>query len=155
MIATVGIMGAVADEVLSLGGDVVGIIPEALVRKELVHGSLTELHVTPSMHARKMRMAELSDGFVALPGGIGTMEELFEIWTWAQLGFHRKPCGLLNVDGYYDSLIKFVDHATDEQFVRPHQRRMLMVATDPDELLDQFLQYEAPPAPPWIRGGET
>lgn len=152
---SVGIMGAVADEVLRLGGQVVGIIPEALVRKELVHRGLTELHVTPSMHARKMRMAELSDGFVALPGGIGTLEELFEIWTWAQLGFHRKPCGLLNVDGYYDALIHFLDHATAEQFVRPHQRSMLMVSTDPDALLDEIARYEAPPAPPWIRDSET
>lgn len=153
--ASVGIMGAVADEVLRLGGQAIGVIPEALVRKELVHSGLTELHVTPSMHARKLRMAELSDGFIALPGGIGTLEELFEIWTWAQLGFHRKPCGLLNVDRYFDALITFLDHATDEQFVKPDQRRMLMVATDPNALLDQFARYEAPPAPPWIRGSET
>jgi len=105
--ASIGIMGALADSVLALGGQVVGVIPKALAHKEVEHPNLTELHVTHSMHERKMRMAELSDGFIALPGGIGTLEELFEIWTWAQLGFHHKPCGLLNVAGYYDALIAF------------------------------------------------
>ncbi|MDD1633959.1 MAG: TIGR00730 family Rossman fold protein, partial [Methylococcaceae bacterium] len=108
--ASIGIMGMVADQVLKLGGQVIGVIPKALAHKEVAHHHLTELHVTQSMHERKMLMAELSDGFIALPGGIGTLEELFEIWTWAQLGFHNKPCGLLNVEGYYDSLIGFLDH---------------------------------------------
>jgi len=117
--ASIGIMGAVADHVLQLGGKAVGVIPEALMRKEVAHYRLSELYVTQSMHERKMRMAELSDGFIALPGGLGTLEELFEIWTWAQLGFHDKPCGLLNVEGYYDPLIEFLDHAVTEQFAPP------------------------------------
>jgi len=153
--ASVGIMGTVADEVLRLGGKVVGVIPEALMRKELAHAGLTELHVTPTMHARKTLMAELADGFVALPGGIGTMEEIFEIWTWGQLGFHRKPCGLLNAAGYYDSLIAFLDHATREQFVRPDQRRMLVVESEPSALLDRLMTYNPPELPKWMGPGET
>ena len=153
--ASVGIMGAVADEVLRLGGEAVGVIPESLMRKELAHAGLTELHVTPSMHARKTLMAELADGFVALPGGIGTMEEIFEIWTWGQLGFHRKPCGLLNVAGYYDSLIAFLDHAAGEQFVRPDQRRMLLVESIPAILLDRLATYTPPELSRWMRPGET
>ena len=105
--ASVGIMGLIADTVLQLGGRAVGVIPEALVRKEVAHKSLTELHVTQSMHERKTLMAELSDGFIAMPGGIGTLEEIFEIWTWAQLGIHAKPCGLLNAAGYFDALTTF------------------------------------------------
>ena len=143
--ASVGVMGAVADEVLRLGGVAVGVIPEALMRKELAHAGLSELHVTPSMHARKTLMAELADAFVALPGGIGTFEEIFEVWTWAQLGFHRKPCGLLNIAGYYDGLITFLDHSADECFVRREQRDMLVVASEPAALLDRFAGY-APPA---------
>ena len=153
--ASVGIMGAVADEVLRLGGEAVGVIPESLMRKELAHAGLTELHVTPSMHARKTLMAELADGFVALPGGIGTMEEIFEIWTWGQLGFHRKPCGLLNVAGYYDSLIAFLDHAAGEQFVRPDQRRMLVVESVPANLIDRLTTYTPPELSRWMRLGET
>lgn len=153
--AGVGIMGAVADEVLRLGGKAVGVIPEALMRKELAHAGLTELHVTPSMHARKTLMAELADGFVALPGGIGTMEEIFESWTWGQLGLHRKPCGLLNVAGYYDSLIAFLDHAAGEQFVRPDQRRMLVVESEPGVLLDRLAMYTPPELSKWVELGET
>ena len=153
--ASVGIMGTVADEVLRLGGKAVGVIPEALMRKELAHAGLTELHVTPSMHARKTLMAELADGFVALPGGIGTMEEMFEIWTWGQLGLHRKPCGLLNVAGYYDSLIAFLDHAADEHFVRPDQRRMLVVESVPTVLLDHLAAYAPPELSKWVGLGET
>ncbi len=153
--ASVGIMGAVADEVLRLGGEAVGVIPQALMRKELAHAGLSEMHVTPSMHARKMMMAELSDAFVALPGGIGTFEELFEVWTWAQLGFHDKPCGLLNAAGYYDALIAFLDHAADEQFVRPVHRGMLVVDTDPAALLDRFAAYRAPVLPKWVDSAQT
>jgi uncharacterized protein (TIGR00730 family) len=153
--ASVGIMGAVADEVLRLGGEAVGVIPEALMRKELAHARLSELHVTPSMHARKTLMAELADAFVALPGGIGTFEEIFEVWTWAQLGFHRKPCGLLNVAGYYDGLIAFLDHSASEQFVRPEQRHMLVVETAPSALLDRFVSYSPPAVPKWVGLGET
>lgn len=153
--AGVGIMGTVADEVLRLGGKAVGVIPEALMRKELAHAGLTELHVTPSMHARKTLMAELADGFVALPGGIGTMEEIFESWTWGQLGLHRKPCGLLNVARYYDSLIAFLDHAAGEQFVRPDQRRMLVVESEPGVLLDRLATYTPPELSKWVELGET
>jgi uncharacterized protein (TIGR00730 family) len=151
----VGVMGILADEVLRLGGKAVGVIPESLVRKELAHANLTELHVTPSMHARKTLMAELADGFVALPGGIGTFEEIFEVWTWAQLGFHRKPCGLLNVAGYYDGLISFLDHATHEAFVREDQRQMLVVESDPAALLDRFARYTPPALPKWLGPGKT
>jgi len=151
----VGIMGAVADEVLRLGGRAVGVIPESLVRKELAHTGLTELHVTPSMHARKTLMAELADGFVALPGGIGTFEEIFEVWTWAQLGFHGKPCGLLNVAGYYDGLSTFLDHAANEQFVRADQRKMLIVETEPAALLDRFACYTPPTQPKWVGLSKT
>jgi uncharacterized protein (TIGR00730 family) len=118
--AGIGIMGKLADSVLKLGGQAIGVIPKALAHKEVAHQNLTELHITQSMHERKMLMAELADGFIALPGGIGTLEELFEIWTWAQLGFHKKPCGLLNIDGYYDLLIGFLDYALAEQFVKKH-----------------------------------
>ena len=153
--ASVGIMGVVADEVLRRGGQAVGVIPESLMCKELAHAGLTELHVTPSMHARKTLMAELADGFVALPGGIGTFEEIFEVWTWAQLGFHGKPCGLLNVAGYYDGLTAFLDHAASEQFVRADQRRMLIVETDPAALLDRFAGYAPPALPKWVGRDET
>lgn len=153
--ASVGVMGIVADEVLRLGGVAVGVIPEALMRKELAHASLSELHVTPSMHARKTMMADLADAFVALPGGIGTFEEIFEIWTWGQLGIHRKPCGLLNSAGYYDALTAFLDHAAGEQFVRPEHRNMLVVESDPAALLDRFAAYAPPALPKWLERSET
>lgn len=153
--ASIGIMGMVADRVLQLGGQAVGVIPKALAHKEVAHQHLTELHVTHSMHERKMLMAELSDGFIALPGGIGTLEELFEIWTWAQLGFHHKPCGLLNVAGYYDALIQFLDHVRAEQFVKEHHHAMLMVETDPDALLDRYASYQSPAVKHWLGKDET
>jgi len=152
--ASIGIMGAVADHVLQLGGKAVGVIPEALMRKEVAHYRLSELYVTQSMHERKMRMAELSDGFIALPGGLGTLEELFEIWTWAQLGFHDKPCGLLNVEGYYDPLIEFLDHAVTEQFVHPSHRAILIVESDPEKLLDRFANYQPPIVKTWVEKDE-
>jgi len=152
--ASVGVMGAVADAVLGLGGRAVGVIPEALVRKEIAHGGLTELVVTSSMHERKTRMAELSDAFVALPGGIGTLEEIFEAWTWGQLGLHAKPFGFLNVSGYWDGLVSFLDHAVRERFVREPHRAMLVVAEDPEELLDRFAAWRAPEVPKWIRKGD-
>jgi uncharacterized protein (TIGR00730 family) len=151
----VGLMGVVADAALAAGGEVDGIIPEALMRKELAHAGLTRLEVTASMHERKARMAELADAFVALPGGLGTFEELFEIWTWAQLGWHAKPCGVLNVAGYYDKLVGFVDHAAEEGFLRPQHRAMLIVEADPDRLLDRFECYVAPVVPKWIGRDET
>ena len=148
--ASVGMMGALADTVLASGGRAIGVIPESLARKELAHADLSELHVTSSMHERKALMAELADGFIALPGGIGTLEELFEIWTWAQLGLHTKPCGLLNVDGYFDSLLDFLDHTVAAQFVRPDHRSLLFAETTPGALLDGFVTYEAPSVPKWI-----
>lgn len=153
--AGIGLMGMVADRVLALGGQAVGVIPKALAHKEVAHHHLTELHVTHSMHERKMLMAELADGFIALPGGIGTLEELFEIWTWAQLGFHNKPCGLLNVAGYYDGLIGFLDHMLSEQFVKQSQHAMLMVETDPDALLDRYADYRPPAVKHWVGKDET
>jgi uncharacterized protein (TIGR00730 family) len=148
--ANVGIMGLLADTVLQLGGEVVGVIPESLVQKEVAHTGLTELHVTQSMHERKTLMAELSDGFIALPGGIGTLEELFEVWTWAQLGFHDKPCGLLNIEGYFDSLALFLDHATDEQFVKQPHRSMLIVESNSKKLLERFRNYVPPVISKWL-----
>src|SRR3546814_750650 len=115
--AAVGLMGAVADGALARGGEVMGVLPRSLADRELAHPGLTQLHVVGSMHERKAMMAKLSDGFIALPGGLGTFEELFEIWTWAQLGYHRKPVALLNVDGYYDGLLSFLDHPVREAFV--------------------------------------
>lgn len=153
--ASVGIMGTVADAVLDHGGQVVGVIPEALKRKEVAHLHLTELHVTASMHQRKMMMADLSDGFIALPGGIGTLEEISEIWTWAQLGFHRKAFGLLNVEGYYDPLIAFLDHTVSEGFVKQKHRSMLVVEQDPTALLDRLSRYVAPDVEKWIGRTET
>jgi uncharacterized protein (TIGR00730 family) len=153
--ASVGIMGLVADSVLQLGGRAVGVIPEALKRKEIEHKGLTELHVTTSMHERKTLMAELSDGFIALPGGIGTFEEIFEVWTWAQLGFHAKPCGLLNVAGYYDGLTHFLDHSVAEQFVKAAHRATLLVEAQPEILLDRFASYVAPSVHKWVEKAET
>jgi uncharacterized protein (TIGR00730 family) len=153
--ASIGIMGKVADEVLSLGGKVIGVIPQALADKEVAHSNLTELHITQSMHERKLRMAELADGFIALPGGIGTLEELFEIWTWAQLGIHNKPCGLLNVAGYYDALIHFLDHVLAEQFVNQHHRDRLLVESNAEALLERFTQFQPVLVKPIINQNET
>ena len=151
----VGLMGVVADAALAAGGRVTGVIPQALMTKELAYTGLTELIVTPSMHERKAQMAERADAFIALPGGLGTFEELFEIWTWGQLGWHRKPCGVLNIAGFYDGLVAFLDHATDAQFVKPVHRGMLLVDDDPGRLLDRFARYEAPAVPKWVGRGQT
>ena len=148
--ASIGIMGMVADQVLAMGGQVIGVIPQALSHKEVAHQHLTELHITHTMHERKMLMAELADGFIALPGGIGTLEELFEIWTWAQLGFHNKPLGVLNVAGYYDALINFLDHIAEQQFLKPRHHEMLMVESHPEQLLKRFLSYQHPTIEPWL-----
>ena len=141
----VGLMNIIADAVLDLGGHVTGVIPNALVSKEVAHRGLSELRVVNSMHERKALMAELSDGFIALPGGIGTMEEFFEVLSWAQLGIHNKPCGLLNVSGYYDPLIEFLDHAVSKDFVKPKHRALLIVEHDPMTLLDRFAKMLAAP----------
>lgn len=148
--ARVGLMGAVADAVLEAGGHVIGVIPEALVTREVAHTGLPDLRVVSSMHERKALMAELSDGFIAMPGGWGTFEELFEVLTWGQLGLHVKPCGLLNVDGYFDPLLAFLRHAFDEQFVRTEYERLLLVAESPLELLEQCAAYEPPQVRKWI-----
>ncbi|MBK8816901.1 MAG: TIGR00730 family Rossman fold protein [Methylococcaceae bacterium] len=153
--AGIGIMGKLADNILKLGGQAIGVIPKALAHKEVAHQNLTELHITQSMHERKMLMAELADGFIALPGGIGTLEELFEIWTWAQLGFHKKPCGMLNVNGYYDWLIKFLDHTLEEQFVKKHHHALLMVEKTPEVLLERFAKYQHPETKHWLDKNET
>lgn len=152
--AAVGIMGIVADAVMAEGGRVIGIIPEALMQKELAHRGLTELRVVQSMHERKTMMAQRADGFVALPGGAGTLEEIFETWTWAQLGMHQKPCGLLNVAGYYDELAGFLDHTVAESFVRPEHRAMLIVENQPSTLLDRYARYIPPTVSKWIDSGE-
>lgn len=136
--ASIGLMGIVADAVIGAGGSAIGIIPQSLVEKEIAHPGLSELRVVGSMHERKANMAKLSDAFIALPGGIGTLEELFEILTFAQLGFHHKPCGLLNIEGYYDRLIDFLDHAVRESFVGEGQVRSLQVDQQADHLLDRF-----------------
>jgi uncharacterized protein (TIGR00730 family) len=151
----VGLMGVVADAALAAGGRVTGVIPEALATKELAHAGCTDLHVVGSMHERKARMAELSDAFVAMPGGIGTFEELFEVWTWGQLGFHTKPCGLLNVAGFFDGLVAFVTHATDQGFLRPEHLAMLAVADEPAELLTRLAEYRPPDVRKWLRRDET
>jgi len=153
--AGIGLMGLVADTVLQLGGRAVGVIPAALARKEVVHKGLSELHITQSMHERKTMMAELSDGFIAMPGGIGTFEEIFEIWTWAQLGIHAKPCGLLNVAGYYDALTTFLDHAATEQFLKPQHRSLLIVEHEPEALLDRFASYQPPSVQKWLDPDEA
>lgn len=145
--ASVGLMGRLADRVLALGGRVIGVIPESLLQRESAHAHLTELHVTHSMHERKTRMAGLADGFIAMPGGVGTLEEIFEIWTWAQLNFHHKPCGLLNVAGYYDRLIAFLDSACGHGFISQGHRDLLLLARTADDLLDLFQAYSNAPRP--------
>ncbi len=153
--ASVGVMGAVADAILANGGRAIGVIPHALATKEVSHQGLDDLLVVDSMHERKAKMAELSDGFIALPGGWGTIEEIFEMLTWAQLGFHEKPCGLLNVSHYYDDLFAFLDKAIREQFVKPEYRPMIMMDEDPANLIRRFAQYRAPKVKKWIGQEET
>jgi uncharacterized protein (TIGR00730 family) len=146
----VGLMGAVADAALAGGGKVIGVIPYALARKEVAHEALTELRVVDSMHARKAQMSDLSDCFIALPGGFGTLEEFFEVVTWAQIGIHRKPCGLLNVGGYFDPLLMLADHALAQRFVRPEHRALLLAGSDPTALLDQMAAYVSPVVDKWM-----
>ena len=148
--ASVGLMGIVADAVLDAGGEAVGVIPQALVEREIAHPGLSDLRVVGSMHERKALMAELADAFVALPGGIGTFEELFEVFTWAQLGLHRKPLGLLDVAGYYAPLEAMLDHAVEQRFLRPQTRAMLVRDDSLDGLLERFAGWSAPDVPKWI-----
>ena len=148
--AHVGLMGTVADAALEAGGHVIGVIPQSLVDREIAHPGLSDLRVVDSMHERKAVMAELADAFVALPGGVGTLEELFEVYTWNQLGLHAKPLGLFNVRGYFDGLARFLDHAVAERFVTPKHRAMLLVSEDLDELIDGLDGWQAPRQPKWI-----
>jgi len=148
--ASVGLMGELADAVLASGGRVVGVIPRALVDREIAHRGLTQLRVVDDMHERKRMMNELADGFVALPGGLGTLDELFETLTWAQLGLHDKPCGLLDVAGYWGPLRRFLDHAVDGGFVRGEHRALLLHEDDPDALLDRFARWCPPHLEKWI-----
>ncbi len=151
----VGIMGVLADACLGAGGEVVGVIPRQLWELEVGHTGATEMHVVASMHERKALMSELADAFVALPGGIGTMEEFFEVWTWGQLGLHAKPCGLLDAGGYFEPLIRFLDHMVEERFLRPEQRARVLVDRDPVALLDRLAAARPAPAEPRIRRAET
>jgi uncharacterized protein (TIGR00730 family) len=146
----IGLMGVLADTALAAGGEVIGVMPQALVDREIGHQGLTELRIVDSMHDRKALMADLSDAFVAVPGGIGTLEELIEVYTWSQLGIHSKACGVLNVRGYYDALAAFLDHAVEEGFLRPQQRAVLIVAVAPAELLDRLAASEPPPVRKWL-----
>jgi len=151
----IGLMNVMADAGLALGIEIIGVIPEALVAKELAHRGLADLRIVGSMHDRKALMAELSDAFIALPGGFGTLEECCEVLTWAQLGLHRKPCGLLNVAGYFDPLLTFFDHALSERFLRPEHRAMVLVDSDPGQLLDRLATFQPPDLDKWIRPDET
>jgi uncharacterized protein (TIGR00730 family) len=152
----VGLMGRLADAMLAEGGEVIGVLPEALVAKEIGHPGLQDLRVVGSMHERKALMAELSDAFVALPGGLGTVEELFEVYTWAQLGLHRKPCALLDVEGYYEGLAGFLAHSVEERFLREDHRAMLIVEREPRTLVERLKRFEpAAIVPKWIDREET
>jgi uncharacterized protein (TIGR00730 family) len=153
--ASVGLMGALADAALARGGRVIGVLPRALATKELAHRGLTELLVVDSMHERKAQMAARADAFIALPGGIGTLEEWFEVLTWSQLGFHAKPCALLDADGYFAPLLAFLDRAVAERFVTPAHRAMMLVDEDPARLLDALAAWRAPVVEKWIDRSET
>jgi uncharacterized protein (TIGR00730 family) len=153
---SVGLMGILADAVLAGGGEVIGVLPRGLARKEYAHGGLTELHLVDSMHERKAMMASLADGFVALPGGLGTLEEVFEILTWAQLGIHQKPVGLVDVAGYWAGLLALLRHAVREGFIRPEYAALLLVDPAPEALLDRFRTWRPPVTPPvWLDATET
>jgi uncharacterized protein (TIGR00730 family) len=151
----VGLMGALADSARAAGGEVVGVMPQALVDREIGHTGIDDLHVVDTMHERKALMVELADAFIALPGGIGTLEELFEVYTWAQLGIHAKPLALLDVAGYYKPLAAFLDHAVTERFLRPESRAMLAVADSLEDVLDAFERWRAPATHKWIDLDET
>ena len=151
----VGLMGVVADAAMAAGGEVIGVIPEGLMAREVGHAGVTELRVVRTMHERKALMAELSDAFVALPGGFGTWEEYFEVLTWAQLGIHPKPCGLLNVEGYYGALLAMMDHAATEGFVRPEHRASVLEAAEPARMLELLAAFRAPAVPRWLSLDET
>ena len=151
----VGLMGVLADAVLGAGGEVIGVIPHALHEREIAHSGLTKLHVVDSMHERKAMMAAMSDAFIAMPGGFGTYEEFFEAVTWTQLGVHKKPCGLLNVAGFYDPVIEFLDRAVREAFIRPQHRAAVVVDADPAALLEALERLTLPDVPKWINLAEA
>ncbi|MDH7479320.1 MAG: TIGR00730 family Rossman fold protein [Syntrophomonadaceae bacterium] len=152
--AQIGLMGVLADSVLHHGGEAIGVIPKALVDREIAHRGLTQLYIVDSMHQRKALMADLADAFIALPGGLGTLEEFCEVLTWSQLGLHRKPCGMLNVNDYFRYLLAFLDHAVEERFFSPENRAMILVETEPQRLLERLRAYRAPMAERWITGRE-
>ena len=151
----VGLMGVIAEAALAAGGEVIGVIPRALFEREIGHSGVTDLRIVDSMHTRKAMMADLSDAFVAMPGGVGTFEELFEAITWTQLGLHRKACGLLNVAGFYSPLAAFIDQAVTEGFIKPIHRAAIVVDDDPERLLDTLSTVQVPDVPKWIRKEET
>ena len=153
--ASIGLMGAVADAALAEGGEVIGVIPQTLVAREVAHHGLSDLRVVTSMHERKALMADLSDGFIALPGGVGTLEELFEVWTWSHLGLHRKPCGLLDVAGFYSGLGRFIDHVQQEGFLRDGVRDMLLMAENPTQMIAAMRAYVAPATVALINSSES
>ncbi len=148
----VGLMGIIADAVMQAGGTAIGVIPQALVDRELAHHTLTELHIVANMHERKKMMADLSDGFIAMPGGIGTFEELFETWTWSQLDFHNKPLGLFNIAGFYDPLLNFLDNTVAQGFLKPAHRDLLKVEQDPVRLLDRLANLSHADDAAWLKG---
>ncbi|MEP6992176.1 MAG: TIGR00730 family Rossman fold protein [bacterium] len=150
-----GLMGALADGALSAGGEIIGVMPRHLVEREVAHDGLTELRVVESMHERKSVLAEISDGFLALPGGLGTMEELFEVWTWGQLGLHGKPYGLLNVEGYFAPLLAFLDHGVAEGFIQQQYRDLLVVDTHPGALVERMEAVSPPTLPRWATSERT
>jgi uncharacterized protein (TIGR00730 family) len=152
---SVGLMGVIADTVLAAGGEVIGVIPEGLATRELLHPGVQPMHVVPSMHARKALMSELADAFIALPGGYGTFEETLEVITWIQLGIQRKPVGVLNVAGFYDPLVQLIEHAIATGFIRPEHRRLLVVDSDPQSLLCSLESHELPDVRKWIRRDES
>jgi len=148
----VGLMGVVADATLAAGGEVIGVIPEFLLTKEIAHPGLSKLHIVNSMHSRKALMAESSDAFIAMPGGYGTLDEFCEILTWSQLGLHQKPHGLLNVEGYYEPLLRLFDHAVSEEFIKPIHRSLVLEASDPESLLDLLANYPPQNVDKWSEG---
>ncbi|AYV71909.1 TIGR00730 family Rossman fold protein [Bacillus sp. PK3-056] len=153
--ASVGIMGAVADSVLNEGGYVIGVMPSFLDNREIAHKNLSELIIVDSMHERKAKMAELADGFIALPGGPGTMEEFFEVFTWGQLGLHKKPCGLLNINNYFDLLINFFNQMNKQEFLQEKYLSMLMNDSEPASLIEQFQTYNPPSVKTYIKANQT
>lgn len=146
----IGLMGALADAALAAGGHIIGVIPEALLAKEVGHRGLPDLRIVKTMHERKALMAELIDGFIALPGGFGTFEEFFEVLTWSQLGLHSKPCGVLNISGFFDPLLELINHSVSEGFVRATHRELVIVETDLERLLERMANFQAPPIHKWI-----